>query len=107
MFQTMSRRSSSEALSKLGQRRQVVLPSSVCERLGLEVGDYVQFVVRGSEVLVQPRRLAPLERERPSAPSREKRLRLLAEMPAGGSDLSLELVRASRTVSPPPNLDDE
>lgn len=99
-------RHSSEALSKVGQRRQVVLPSSVCEQLGLRTGDYVQFVVRGSEVLVQPRRLVPVDRQ-VSAPTREERLRLLAQIPAGGSDISLELIRASRTVSPPPEPFDE
>lgn len=110
----MSRRSAREALSKVGQRRQVVLPSSVCERLGLRIGDYVAFVVRGPEVLVQPRRLAPLsssessnrsdqnERVLASAPTRQERVRLLARMPKEGDDISLDLVRTARTVSPPP-----
>ena len=29
------------AVSKLGQRRQVVIPKNIQEQLGLEVGDYV------------------------------------------------------------------
>lgn len=106
MFEAMSRRSA-DSLSKLGLRRQVVLPVSVCERLGLRVGDYVEFVMRGSEVVVLPRRLAPLETEKPAAPSRERRLQLLAEMPTSGSDISLTLVRSLRTVSPPPEPLDE
>jgi AbrB family looped-hinge helix DNA binding protein len=29
-------------ISKLGQRRQVVIPKEICEELGLEVGDFVE-----------------------------------------------------------------
>ncbi|MCC6132916.1 MAG: AbrB/MazE/SpoVT family DNA-binding domain-containing protein [Acidobacteria bacterium] len=99
-------RESSDCLSKVGQRRQVVLPLSVFERLGLEIGDYVQFEVQGSDVVVRARRLVPIER--PIAPrSREDRLRLLEKIPAPGSEISAEKIRASRTVSPPPEPMDE
>jgi len=43
--------------SKLGQRRQVVIPREICEQLGLQVGDFVEVNLRGGVVVVTPKKL--------------------------------------------------
>jgi len=46
-------------ISKLGQRRQVVIPKDICEALGLQQGDFVE-VVRDSKngtVVIKPKKL--------------------------------------------------
>lgn len=44
-------------ISKLGQRRQVVIPKDICEALGLEVGDYVEVNRVKGTVVIQPKKL--------------------------------------------------
>ena len=47
------------SVSKLGQRRQVVIPKDICEALGLQQGDFVE-VTRDSEngtVVIKPKKL--------------------------------------------------
>ena len=45
------------AISKLGQRRQVVIPKDLCDELGLQQGDFVE--VKGSRggIIIRPKRL--------------------------------------------------
>ena len=46
-------------VSKLGQRRQVVIPKDICEALGLQQGDFVE-VTRDPEngtVVIKPKKL--------------------------------------------------
>ena len=38
-------------ISKLGQRRQVVIPKDICENLGLETGDFVEIIQDGGRVV--------------------------------------------------------
>ena len=45
------------SISRLGQRRQVVIPKALCERLGLEEGDFVEVTLRGRSAIVKPKRL--------------------------------------------------
>ena len=45
------------AASKLGQRRQVVIPRGICEQLGLRVGDFVEVDLRGGMVIITPKKL--------------------------------------------------
>src|SRR6266516_685115 len=52
---TVGRRSS--ALSKLGQRRQVVLPKNICDAVGLQEGDFVEVDTAHGVVLLKPKRL--------------------------------------------------
>jgi AbrB family looped-hinge helix DNA binding protein len=44
-------------ISKLGQRRQIVIPKEICEELGLEVGDFVEVRQVKNTVVIQPKRL--------------------------------------------------
>jgi AbrB family looped-hinge helix DNA binding protein len=53
----MERGSATMPISKLGQRRQVVIPKDICEALGLEIGDFVEVrQVKGS-VVIKPKKL--------------------------------------------------
>ena len=44
-------------LSKLGQRRQVVLPKEMCEKLGLQIGDVVEVQQVKGTVVIKPKKL--------------------------------------------------
>jgi len=45
------------AMSKLGQRRQVVIPKEICEELGLHVGDYLEVQTEDGRVVIKPKKL--------------------------------------------------
>ena len=60
-----------EAIGRVGQRRQVVIPRGIFDDLHMREGDFVAFSKHGSGVLVKPRRvvdpddvLTPAEAER-------------------------------------------
>ncbi len=44
-------------ISRLGQRRQVVIPKEVCEELGLHEGDFVEVTSTQGTVVIKPKRL--------------------------------------------------
>jgi AbrB family looped-hinge helix DNA binding protein len=46
-----------EPVGRVGQRRQVVIPRSICETLHLQEGDVVAFVARAGGVLIKPKRV--------------------------------------------------
>ena len=45
------------AISKVGQRRQVVIPKEICEDLGLKEGDFVEVKESWGFVLIKPKKL--------------------------------------------------
>ncbi len=45
------------SISKLGQRRQVVIPKEICEELGLHEGDFVEIAERRGTVVIKPKKL--------------------------------------------------
>ena len=45
------------AVSRLGQRRQVVIPKEICAELGLEQGDFVKVGVTEGAAIVKPKKL--------------------------------------------------
>ena len=45
------------AISKLGQRRQVVIPKEICDELGLQEGDFVEVKRTKGFVIIKPKRL--------------------------------------------------
>jgi AbrB family looped-hinge helix DNA binding protein len=45
------------ALSKLGQRRQVVIPKEICDELGLQEGDFVEVTSMEGTVVIKPKKL--------------------------------------------------
>ncbi len=44
-------------ISRVGQRRQVVIPKEVCEELGLHEGDFVEVVSNRGAVVIKPKKL--------------------------------------------------
>jgi len=46
-------------VSKLGQRRQVVIPKDICEALGLQQGDFVEVIhdPKNGTVVIKPKKL--------------------------------------------------
>lgn len=48
-------------ISKLGQRRQVVIPKEICESLGLETGDFVEVIQDGRRVVIKPKKVVDPE----------------------------------------------
>jgi AbrB family looped-hinge helix DNA binding protein len=46
-------------VSKLGQRRQVVIPKDICEELGLQQGDFVEVTgdPENGTVVIKPKKL--------------------------------------------------
>lgn len=44
-------------ISRLGQRREVVIPKEVCDELGLEEGDFVEVKRSKGGVVIRPKKL--------------------------------------------------
>jgi AbrB family looped-hinge helix DNA binding protein len=44
-------------ISKLGQRRQVVIPKEICDELGLQEGDFVEVTSAQGQVIIKPKKL--------------------------------------------------
>jgi AbrB family looped-hinge helix DNA binding protein len=44
-------------ISKLGQRRQVVIPKQIWDELGLQIGDYVEVERVKRTVVIKPKKL--------------------------------------------------
>ena len=47
--------------SKVGQRRQVVIPKDICDDLGIEAGDYVEVLKINSTIVLKPKKLVSSE----------------------------------------------
>lgn len=44
-------------ISKLGQRRQVVIPKEICDELGIQEGDYLEVTSTAGKVIIKPKKL--------------------------------------------------
>ena len=44
-------------ISKLGQRRQVVIPKEICDEVGLEEGDFVEVTSTAGKVIIKPKKV--------------------------------------------------
>jgi len=60
-------------ISRLGQRRQVVIPKEICEELGLSVGDFVEVRMTRGLATVKPKKL--VDRDDILTPEEERRVR--------------------------------
>ena len=50
------------AISKLGQRRQVVIPKKICDEIGIKAGDFLEVLrSKGNEIVIKPKKLVDLE----------------------------------------------
>lgn len=58
----MSARNSAHAgVSRIGQRRQVVIPKPIFEALRLQEGDFVEMTVERGRLAMQPKRLVDVD----------------------------------------------
>ena len=48
-------------VSRLGQRRQVVIPEGICNELGIHQGDFVEVTRRKDHVVIKPKKLVDPE----------------------------------------------
>lgn len=60
-------------ISKLGQRRQVVIPKEICDELGLHEGDFVEVSSTEGQVIIKPKKL--VDADDVLTPDEEKRVR--------------------------------
>ena len=45
------------AISRVGKRRQVVIPKAVCDEVGLEQGDFVEIRQNRGTIVMKPKKL--------------------------------------------------
>lgn len=50
-------------ISKIGQRRQVVIPKDICDELGLSVGDFVEVNRVNNTVVIKRKKLVDADDE--------------------------------------------
>ena len=48
-------------ISKLGQRRQVVIPKEICDELGLAEGDFVEVTRAEGKIIITPKNLVDMD----------------------------------------------
>ncbi len=58
---------------RIGQRRQVVLPKSVFDKLGLAEGDFMEVMTRRRQVIMRPKR--PVSSDDTLTPSEGRKVR--------------------------------
>ncbi|MGH9604265.1 MAG: AbrB/MazE/SpoVT family DNA-binding domain-containing protein [Terracidiphilus sp.] len=73
------------AVSKIGQRRQVVIPKRVFDALKLRTGDFVEVSAEGGRLQLRPKRLVDVEETTLTATESAKVRRGEAEIEAGHS----------------------
>jgi AbrB family looped-hinge helix DNA binding protein len=72
-------------VSRIGQRRQVVIPKRVFDALKLRTGDFVEVSAEGGRLHMRPKRLVDIGEETLSAREAVKVRRGEAEIKAGHS----------------------
>jgi len=73
------------AVSRIGQRRQVVIPKRVFDALKLRAGDFVEVSAEGGRLQMRPKRLVDIGDEALTASESAQVLRGEAEIKAGRS----------------------
>lgn len=73
------------AVSRIGQRRQVVIPKRVFEALKLQEGDFVEVTAERGHVQMRPKRLVDIEDDVLTSTEAAKVRRGEAELKAGHS----------------------
>ena len=78
-------------ISKLGQRRQVVIPKEICEMLGIQEGDYLEVTSAEGKVIIKPKKLVNAD----EVPTPAQRAAIDAHLAEG-----LEDVKRGRVYGP-------
>ena len=76
------------AISRLGKRRQVVIPKKVCQELGLEEGAFVEVKSSKGAVIISPKKL--VDADDVLTPEEEKIVRRGEEQLRRGEYVTLE-----------------
>ncbi len=58
------------SISRLGRRRQLVIPKAICEALGLEEGSFVEVTHRKGRITIRPKKV--VDQEDTLTPEEEK-----------------------------------
>lgn len=58
---TTSNRLKAMPISRLGQRRQVVIPKDICEKIGLREGDFLEVARVRNTVIIRPKKIVDAE----------------------------------------------
>jgi len=75
----------STAVSRIGQRRQVVIPKRIFDALKLQAGDFVEVSAEGGRLQMRPKRLVDIDEDVLTASEAVGVRRGEAEIKAGGS----------------------
>jgi AbrB family looped-hinge helix DNA binding protein len=75
-------------ISKIGQRRQVVIPKDVFEELGLQEGDFVEVTRAKGSVVIKPKKL--VDADDVLTPEEEKLLLKAEKQISRGEYITLE-----------------
>jgi AbrB family looped-hinge helix DNA binding protein len=104
------------SLSKISPKRQVVIPEDICEVIGAQAGDYIEFVQREGEIIIKAKKLVdavPSPWDRPAQPppasTPEERCRILDQLQAAAveanpddffedSEKLIQIIKESRTI---------
>jgi AbrB family looped-hinge helix DNA binding protein len=93
---TIEQRDSIMPISKLGQRRQVVIPKEIWDELGFETGDYVEVQHVQGTVVIKPKK--PVDAEEVLTPEQK------AVIDAGIAE-GLEDIKQGRVYGPFDSVD--
>lgn len=77
--------SAKPAVSRIGQRRQIVIPKRVFDALKLRPGDFLEVSAEGGRLHMRPKRLVDIEEENLAPHEAEKVRRGEAEIAEGRS----------------------
>lgn len=106
-------------LSKLSSKRQVVVPEDICNALGAESGDYIEFVKKNDEIIIRAKKLVDARSLKRSmtmpltwndlkstlspSQSKEDRLAMLKTLEGNAvddsEDINIDLIKENRTFS--------
>src|SRR5262245_29213229 len=81
-------------LSKISLKRQVVIPEDICEVIGAEVGDYIEFIRRDDEIIIKAKKLVDatpaawgdVHKSVPPPQTKENRLEMIKALSGTGQD---------------------
>jgi AbrB family looped-hinge helix DNA binding protein len=73
MHASQNRRPGVAALSRIGQRRQVVIPKSIFNELGLEEGDFMEITAEPGRVFMKPKK--PIDADEVLTPADKRKIK--------------------------------
>ncbi len=99
------------ALSKITNKRQVVIPENICKAMGAKPGDYVEFIQKDNDIVLKPKKVVDaalvtwnsVEKQPLPPQTRQDRLEMLKALQGDAEDdsgdIPIEKIKEARTVS--------